>query len=780
MRKRLWPHLAIYAFFLCVALIITWPLVLMAGTRLIGHPFGDSYEYLHHIWWLKHALPTGQPLFFQPLLGYPDGLPSIWLWSAWLQSFPVVLLTFALPLPLAYNLVALLRLALNGWAMFTLMNHLLTGRRGPALLAGLVFMIFPTFQGQLAAGHVGLLALWPVPLYVYALVRADEDGLTRRWWLAGAALFTLSLAGNPLLLVFITGPVTVWMLIKRLSQHDWHGAGHVAMVAGTGLALALIFLVPLLLEQQADSAMPSLGGDVHYSADLLSVVTPSFEHPLFTQLEYTHRMLGIDPFERMGYVGVVAAGLAIIGVWRSRAARWWLLLAVAAWVLSLGPLLKVFDSVVTLNIGDQASYITLPWIAFQNLPLLDTIRTPARFQFGLALALAVMAGYGAVILWERSGRWRWGIFGALLLVIVIEYQSWWPLPTVNAIVPAAVVALAERDDVRSVLDLPWDHLLAQKDGMFLQTGHGKPLLAGHVTRRTPVNPAKLTLLQNTLDPDLLAREQVDMIIWHKQWAEDNAETPRQHLGEPIYEDAQIAIFDVPDSRVEPVFTAVMPDTPEITRQTGIAIFVPEPGWVTLEGQLQTNERHVKVLLDGDYLRDWEGSTAPIPLFSAGYHTLTIALEPPCPAHRIAPLACRAVTIERLSFTNFAPAQFDQPIQFERGLNLSASALKQADVTLSVWLWWRFAQQMTDNDIRFIHILDSDGNLIAQADAPLAGRSAWVEQVDFTDLPDGEYDVYTGWYTLPDVTRLTILSDRPEADNHWVHLGRVMIEGVNDS
>jgi hypothetical protein len=48
------------------------------------------------------------------------------------------------------------------------------------------------------------------------------------------------------------------------------------------------------------------------------------------------------------------------------------------------------------------------------------------------------------------------------------------------------------------------------------------------------------------------------------------------------------------------------------------------------------------------------------------------------------------------------------------------------------------------------------------------------------LPDGEYDVYTGWYTLPEVTRLAVLADVPGAEPDRVFLGYVEIESRDDS
>ncbi|MBK9750954.1 MAG: hypothetical protein IPO91_29895 [Chloroflexi bacterium] len=109
-----------------MACVITFPLITQLDARLIGHPFGDATEYAAHVWWIKHALQTGQNPFFQPLLLYPQGLSAAWLWSAPLQSFPAWLFAFVLSIPAAFNLSTLLTLALNGTSMFVLMRYLLS------------------------------------------------------------------------------------------------------------------------------------------------------------------------------------------------------------------------------------------------------------------------------------------------------------------------------------------------------------------------------------------------------------------------------------------------------------------------------------------------------------------------------------------------------------------------------------------------------------------------------------------------------------------------------
>ena len=782
--------LAIYAFYLGVALVITWPLLTVISTRFIGHPFGDAYEYARHIWWFKYALQTGQPLYFQPLLGYPDGLNSTWLWAVPLQSFPAWLFAFFLPLPAAFNISILLRLALNGWAMQALIYDLAGSKRGPALLAGLIFMLFPTFQGQLAAAHTGLLALWPVPLYVLALRQVQDTSppgplsigwgvklheTWMRWLVVAALLFVASMLGSTLLLIYLLGPVTLVMLAIPLLQRDWPGLRRTLLTVALGGLLSLVFVGPYLAEP---SARMTEGGSVTYSADLLTAITPSFYHPLFTHLPYTHPVLGIDPFERMGYVGIIAGLLALVGIWRQREAKVWLALLVVAWVFSLGPLLKVLDQVVSIDLGEQVSYVTLPWLAFQDLPLVNSIRTPARFNFTVAFTLAIIAGYGAGGIWNRLRAGRWPLFGVLMVLVIFEYQSFWPIPTVSGTVPQEVQALAQRDDVRAVFTLPWDHLLAEKDGMFLQTGHHKPLIAGQISRRTPVDPAKLTMLQGTLDPALLDREGVDIIILHKEWSVDAEAMQAAIPGELLYEDTQIAMYEIAPPSAEPQFTALASDDPQIEGQIDSYVFAPEPGWTRLNGSLQANARDVTLRLDAEVIQAWRGMESimldmPIPLNSAGYHTVTLAVEPPCPQHFDDTLRCRPVDVSGLAFGSFAPQSFAAPVEFGRGVELAGYSIDGP----SVRLWWRFGERLGEDDIRFVHVVDANGALADQDDKTLGVQnpgSGVVEALNFADLPTGTYDVYIGWYTYPDFVRFPVLVDVRGATDGWVYLGRMVI------
>ncbi|MEO0565945.1 MAG: hypothetical protein AAF125_27795, partial [Chloroflexota bacterium] len=132
-RAHIRNNLVVFAIYLLLAVVITWPVTANLNTAFIGAPESDAYEYAHHMWYYGYALANGLPVFEHPLLAYPAGLPGAWLWAIPLQSFPAALLRGVMPLPVAYNLTALFRLALNGWATYFLVRRLLDGTHGERL-----------------------------------------------------------------------------------------------------------------------------------------------------------------------------------------------------------------------------------------------------------------------------------------------------------------------------------------------------------------------------------------------------------------------------------------------------------------------------------------------------------------------------------------------------------------------------------------------------------------------------------------------------------------------
>src|SRR5262249_48236125 len=102
-------------------------------------------------------------------------------------------------------------------------------------------------------------------------------------------------------------------------------------------------------------------------------------------------------------------------------------------------------------------------------------------------------------------------------------------------------------------------------------------------------------------------------------------------------------------------------------------------------------------------------------------------------------------------------------------------------TLNVSLWWKFDQPRSQNDVRFVHVLDANGDSPVQADSPLGDQPAgseWVETVSLTlptTLAAGEYTVYTGWYTYPDLVRFPVLASTPHARDGLAYAGMFTVE-----
>lgn len=775
--RALAPHLLLIAVYLGVGVAVTYPLILNLSTSFVGFVFSDAYETAHHIWWFRYALTHGEPLFTHTLLGYPHGIPAVQLWANPLQYFPAWALALLLPLPIASNLAILLTLALNGWAMALLASKL---TRAPVLsahgfIAGIVFMLYPTLQGHLAASHTGLIVQWPAALYGAALFGLRAQGGSARL-LTSTLLFILAALGHTLQVITVLLPLTALFALLLIWRREWAALRRVIVVALVGAAGVALFIAPVAASA-LNPAFADEGGAVRYSADLLAVVSPSFRNPLFAALEYPRRVLGVNLEEGAAYFGIVTFALALIAVWRRPAARWWALTGAAAYLLSLGPLLKVLDQPVLLTLDGYISHITMPWALAANLPLFELARAPARFNFLLALAAGALAAHGAQTLLSRlsARNLRAGVAVLIAGCIAFEYQILWPVPLADAAVPDAIAGL-RMTETRAVLNLPWDNLLAAKEALYLQTAHERPLIAGHDTRRTPVNPAFLSVLERTLNPALLQAAGAEAVIIHRQYEDGTLSAlARERLGAPIYEDNRFGLYLTPREEMESAaIEAVLPlIAVEIREQADHALYVPAMGWALLTGTWSVPEdgapREIvisrdRIIITRALVSDAAPFNIPIPVEAGGFHTLTLALDPPCPRIDHPALACRAVEV-RDAALEFIPAENAASATFEHGVTLGRASLSAptVDDRLAIYLWWQFAQPRTESDVRFVHVFDTGGMLVAQQDRTLGNRrageaAAEVVTLSLGHLPPGEYSVHAGWYSHPDITPFCALQD----------------------
>jgi hypothetical protein len=155
--------------------------------------------------------------------------------------------------------------------------------------------------------------------------------------------------------------------------------------------------------------------------------------------------------------------------------------------------------------------------------------------------------------------------------------------------------------------------------------------------------------------------------------------------------------------------------------------------------------------------------------------------------------CRLLALNQVSFVPRSELRHDEPsdVNFGEQIELRAwqvdkRALHPGD-TLTVTLTWESKVELSSSHVVFVHLMSSDGELMAQRDLAPVGDvlppSAWPQGATFAfpmrielppDLPSGDYGLRTGVYLWPDLERLPVLVDVPGAQINVAELGSVEI------
>ena len=768
------------------------------SSRLVGGDSGDTYEVARQIWWFQTALQSGQDVFEQSLLAYPEGYPAVELWANPLRYFPMWLLAFIMPLPAAYNIGAILTLTLNGWAMYALARRMLgSSNRLPAFIAGLVYVAFPTMQGFLVEGQVGMLVQWPVPLVVLCLFAFADYGGTRRMLIA-AFLFMTAALGDTMQAFYVLAPLAILFVLARLHRRDHVGALRGALVVVAGCVFLLIFLSPVLADLVSNPQFLRTGAGAGRSIDLLGVVSPSYANPFWSDIaNHSQRVLGKDLAGGASYVGVLGGFLALIGILFRRPARWWLLVGLVAWLLALGPVLKVYDQALVGSIGGYPAVVPLPYAFLGSLPLFDQAGSPALFMSLFALAFALLVGFGTAaccsseLMRRRSRHTQMAIAVLFVVMLVEDYKLFSAFPSVSADIPREILSLKRRRDIHAIYNVPHDNPQAVKEAMFLQTAHAKPLIAGHDERVTTVDHARLALLAK-FHPSLLQDAGAEIVIINKVRALESGQLDllhwraRQGLGEPLFEDQRYAVYDTPETRerAPAVYAPIAESQSHVTY-----VYKEQPGWLEYNAVLEAVSRRVHLSLNDTPLETIQvigriPLSIPLPIARRGYHTLRITPDPPCP-DRIdtSLLHCQDVTVENVRIEVLSDGAIYDPIRIEDGIILAGYLLSEEATSeeIAIRLWWRFEVERSPKDVRFVHILDANGRPVAGSPPdrhfgtiPAGSELTETVSLDKSRLIDGEYRVLTGWYELPQAVRYDVLTAVEGAQDDTVVLGTVRI------
>jgi hypothetical protein len=495
--RRLSFHAVVIGAFALLTVLLTYPLILYFTSHIPSHmdlapAIVEHWIYTWGFWFVKHLVVGARHWsFFTDALYYPRGVDL---------TYPVL---FGLGLPLAaaipvvpflgviltFNLFVFITFVVTAYATFLLVRDL-TNDNGAALISGIIFAFSP-FQMARLLGHFGIVTstIW-LPLYVFFFMRAMTYGYIHYLILAPLVI-SLTFFSHPYYAIFLMFFTVFYIIYHLIFNRDCPIKNLLRTRLLPMSCLTVLFSLPLIWILLTHSTTgfhmysPKLAAYQH-SADLLAFFLPSTHHSISGNLVkpifYSH-FIGSDT-EQTVYMGYTVLVLSVIAVVKAPKAqtRFWLVSAIAFFVLSLGPFLRIYGE-NSFEIAGLSVAFPLPYFPILFIPGLKAMRGPSRFAIMSMLALAVLAGYGVRHLLKRFEGQVGAtlvLLGLLLTLIGLEF-SIVPVPLVDARIPKVYERIA-REQGGTILDVPWYWSVSKYQ--HYQTLHHKRLVFGQAPRLT--------------------------------------------------------------------------------------------------------------------------------------------------------------------------------------------------------------------------------------------------------------------------------------------------------
>lgn len=352
----------------------------------------DPSIYIWSLEWWPYAIRHGLNPFWTHAVWAPYGINLAWVTSIPALSLLIWPITTRFGPVAAYNLLALMIPAVNGWACYLLCRHV-SKSFVPALVGGWIFAFSPYSLGQTHAHLVENLT-FAAPLAVYlVLLRLDRRiGTSVYAGCLGLLLaFQLGVATEIFATMTLFGAIA-WLLAR------WFGVDRGAMrqlelQTIAAYLIALVLASPLLYYVFAfGTPAHSLNSPRAYSSDLLNFLLPTST----TLVHCPHRLAFVcakfstNSFEAAAYISPALILIFAAWVrehWGEALQRFLLTMFMIIAICSLGPRLHIAGHDI----------IDLPWAVVRHLPLINSA-LPARFMAFAFLVAAII-----VSLWLAEG-----------------------------------------------------------------------------------------------------------------------------------------------------------------------------------------------------------------------------------------------------------------------------------------------------------------------------------------------------------------------------------------
>jgi hypothetical protein len=696
----------------------------------------------------------------------------------------------------------------------------LTRSPAAAFVAGLVYAFWP--YRLFETNHPNLIATQWFPLVVLYMMRVVREEHKIRNAVITAIFVALTGYARWQLLVLAAiaaGAYGVYSL--AFERRYWNLRVIVALVLVGVISIALmsppLYLMvhaQLIREYPEDLFIEIPSGK--QTTDLLAYVVPPHNHlleGLFKGLVYTREYTWA--WYSNAYLGYIVVLLAIVGAWKARrTTALWAGLALVAWLLALGP---------TLRLNKEIYAIPLPYALVQDFLPFRIMREERRFNILLALPVAAMVAYGVLLLrdWAHKHvrlRFLPALFAGLVLLICLDYLQI-PVQTFDTEISPFYQTLAREPGRFALLNLPTGR---DRSPFFMlcQTIHGKPIVEGSIARPpresrefVESNPFLVYLRDNRMtNPDLpdlsrqlapLMEAGVRYIVINKlyafPWEKDDWRAYFAYR--PLYEDRHIAVY-----RTEPQAGQDFDLRQELYGGLGVVEVISATNFIkpdslldvdvlfgTTESQEENWEAELALVDASGQSRQtvifplvsgWPTGEWPANALAHGRYAFQVDPRIPGGPYALTLTLVRQDTGERVgnSFVitdtlnmPLPPRVFTPPpMQVEVGaafgdqLSLLGYNLKRESDELIVTLHWQALRRMYESYKFFVHLYDvQDGELAVQADVMPYGYTYftnWWEvgevvsdkvRLDLSTVPPGRYRLAVGVYHPDTGERLTV-------------------------
>lgn len=466
-----------------LSLIWMYPLIGHFSTRMIGLG-GDRYIYVWNMWWLKKALLD---LHTNPLhtdyVFYPKGVSLAFHDFSLLNAFFSLPLQSIFTLSEIYNLLFLLTFILGGFGCFLLVRYL-TGDHLAAFLSGLIFAFW---GGRVYnVDHLSLASIQWFPFCALYLIKTLWEKSYRNPILAAIFLVMNALSAW-YYAIYMTLFVALFLFYAAWAERKLFF--RISSLKRFGL-IGILFIVlmapivyPMMIQIFEGQDYMRAPVQPEESVSLNTLFLPSINHPVLGKhIRYFYARADLPvQWGIVGgsFVGYTVLFLCLYSGFRLRRVKqkFWLIAAMFFLLLSLGPHLRVFSKSYT--------WLPLPYLLLQHIPVLKILRIPVRFMVLVMLCCSVLAGYACWDLLRRI-RIRKTIFSLLAVLILFEFVRFCYVKPLEK-VPSFYKELGQDSEIYAILELTrlmkWEHSSVRAS--LFQITHGKKLFHGHVSRIPP-------------------------------------------------------------------------------------------------------------------------------------------------------------------------------------------------------------------------------------------------------------------------------------------------------